>query len=89
MILLLFVYFVLGAIQDIFITQYYLALSKRRAFLASVWGFVITVLTIWVIETIITSNQVGLLVVYAAGTGFGTYVGIQFNVHKRMNNEDK
>ena len=70
------VYFALGMVQDVLIAKYYIFVSHRRAFSASVLAFVLTALTVLVLDNIITSNQVGLILSYAAGTAAGTFVGI-------------
>lgn len=71
------VYFVAGAILDVIIARYYLAVSRRAAVLASVLAFVITASTVFIWERIIVSQSAAPLLAYALGTAAGTYIGVR------------
>lgn len=72
----LLIYFAAGVILDLIITRYYLAVSLRRAVLASVLAFAITAGTVFVWERIIVSQNFLPLLAYSLGTAVGTYFGI-------------
>jgi hypothetical protein len=76
------VYFALGMVQDVLIAKYYIFVSHRRAFSASVLAFIITALTVLVLENIITSNQAWPLLSYAVGTAVGTFWGVRHGKDK-------
>ncbi len=71
------VYIALGVFQDFLITEYYIAVSDRSAWKASVLGAFITVFTILIIQQCIVSRSLNLLIGYAVGTGLGTFFAIK------------
>jgi len=71
-----FIYFSVGLLQDYLIAKYYLALSRRSVWVASILAAVITLLTVKVFASVITSNETALMIAYAIGTGAGCFLGI-------------
>jgi hypothetical protein len=70
------IYFSVGVLQDFLIARYYLALSARSVWVASILAAVITLLTVKVFASVITSNEMTLMIAYAIGTGAGCFLGI-------------
>jgi hypothetical protein len=70
------IYFSIGVIQDYLIAKYYLALSRRLVWTASILAAIITLVTVKIFANVITSNETLLMVAYAIGTGTGCFLGI-------------
>jgi uncharacterized protein YebE (UPF0316 family) len=75
MIILCFIYFAVGVVQDFLIAKYYQALSARSAFRASILAVIITYGTIKVFNLSFGSDA--LFLAYAVGTGAGTFLGCE------------
>jgi len=75
-------YALLGVVQDVIIARYYICVSRREAFRASIWAFLITALTVWVIGSVVVSNSVILILCYAVGTAVGTGIGVKYGSNK-------
>jgi len=57
-LLTLLIYVALGVVADIFIALYYMALSERRAFQASLYAVIIPLFTFVVIERALATHDV-------------------------------
>lgn len=66
-------YVALGAIADWLVGKYYMALSARRAFRASVLAAAIPLTTFLVMERALETRNVGLFLAFVAGNAIGTY----------------
>jgi hypothetical protein len=69
-------YVAFGIVSDFMITKYYVAVYRRRRLMGAVLGTLITLLTIYIFDQIITSNKFYLMLAWAVGNGVGTYLGI-------------
>jgi len=79
-LLTLLIYVALGVVADIFIALYYMALSERRAFRASLYAIIIPLFTFGVIERALTTHDLKCIVGFVAGNGIGTYWAVR---HRR------
>lgn len=70
------IYFSVGVVQDFLIARYYLALSRRSVWTASLLAAIITLVTVKVFANVIQSDGLLLMVAYAIGTGTGCFLGI-------------
>jgi positive regulator of sigma E activity len=77
--LTLLIYVALGVVADIFIALYYMALSERRAFRASLYAVIIPLFTFGVIERALTTHNVTCIVGFVIGNGIGTYFVVRHN----------
>jgi positive regulator of sigma E activity len=76
-LLTLFIYVALGVVADIFIALYYMALSERRAFRASLYAVIIPLFTFGVIERALTTHDLKCIVGFVVGNGIGTYWAVR------------
>ena len=76
-LLTLLIYVALGIVADIFIAWYYLALSERRAFRASVLAVLIPLFTFGVIERALATHDMTCIVGFVVGNGIGTYWAVR------------
>ena len=76
-LLTLLIYVALGVIADVFIAWYYLALSERRAFRASVLAVLIPLFTFGVIERALATHDMTCIVGFVMGNGIGTYWAVR------------
>jgi len=73
----LLIYVALGVVADIFIALYYMALSDRRAFRASLYAIIIPLFTFGVIERALTTHDLKCIVGFVIGNGIGTYLVVR------------
>jgi len=73
----LLIYLALGVVADIFIALYYMALSDRRAFEASLYAMIIPLFTFGVIERALTTHDLTCIVGFVVGNGIGTYWAVR------------
>jgi hypothetical protein len=73
----LLAYVSLGILADIFIARYYMALSARRAWLASLYAVIIPLFTFGVIERAMTTRDWKCVVGFVIGNGAGTYWAVK------------
>jgi hypothetical protein len=71
------IYVGLGVVADIFIALYYMALSERRAFRASLYAVIIPLFTFGVIERALTTHNIMCIVGFVVGNGIGTYIVVK------------
>ena len=76
-LLTLFIYVALGVVADIFIALYYMALSERRAFRASLYAVIIPLFTFGVIERALTTHDLKCIVGFVVGNGIGTFLAVK------------
>ena len=75
-LLTLLIYVAIGVAADIFIALYYMALSERRAFRASLYAVIIPLFTFGVIERALTTHNILCIVGFVFGNGIGTYLAV-------------
>jgi len=76
-LLTLLIYVALGIVADIFIALYYMALSERRAFRASLYAVIIPLFTFGVIERALATHDLKCIVGFVVGNGIGTYLVVR------------
>lgn len=76
-LLILLIYVGIGVIADVFIALYYMALSERRAFRASVYAVIIPLFTFVVIERALATHDVTCIIGFVIGNGIGTYLAVK------------
>jgi len=76
-LLTLLIYVALGVVADIFIALYYMALSERRAFRASLYAVIIPLFTFGVIERALATHDVTCIIGFVIGNGIGTYIAVK------------
>ena len=76
-LLTLLIYVALGVVADIFIALYYMALSERRAFRASLYAVIIPLFTFVVIERALATHDVTCIIGFVIGNGIGTYIAVK------------
>jgi len=76
-LLTLLIYVALGVVADIFIALYYMALSERRAFQASLYAVIIPLFTFVVIERALATHDVTCIIGFVIGNGIGTYIAVK------------
>jgi len=78
-LLTLLIYVALGVVADVFIALYYMALSERRAFRASLYAVIIPLFTFGVIERALATHDMTCIVGFVVGNGIGTYWAVRHN----------
>ena len=73
----LLAYVSLGILADIFIARYYMALSARRAWLASLYAVIIPLFTFGVIERAMTTHDLRCVIGFVLGNSVGTYIAVK------------
>ena len=68
--------FGLGVLTDMLVCRYYLAISSHRPLLAVILSMAVTVIPLFVAERGINAKRKSLFLIYAAGCGLGTLVGM-------------
>jgi len=81
--LLVGLYVILGICLDFLIVRYYNAVSDHMRFLAGVYGWAITLFTVYVLDALITGNNKLMMLAYAVGNGIGTYLGVGNGMDRR------
>jgi len=71
------IYMALGLALDYLLTKYYISISLRYRYRASILSMIITLLTVFVIASVIKMNSVVPLLGYALGNGVGTFLGVR------------
>ncbi len=66
-------YVALGAIADLLVVKYYMALSEHRAFRASVLAAAIPLTTFLVMERALATKNLWLFLAFTMGNAVGTY----------------
>lgn len=74
---LLVLYFGLGLLEDYIVSWYYFFLGRREALKTAGVSLVHTLLAVFVVASIIVSNDWLLLGAYAIGGSVGTYIGVK------------
>ena len=81
-------YFGVGIFLEFLSTLYIRFVAERHSFRAAFISFVNTILVIGIIykliESINTSHNFLLLIIYAAGVGTGTYLGTLLKLRKKL-----
>jgi hypothetical protein len=75
-----FIFFSIGVFQDIFITYYYQTIVKEYAYKAAFFSASVTLINLVVLYQILTgieSQAFSIILVYAIGNGFGTFLVIR------------
>ena len=68
--------FGLGVLTDALVCRYYLAISSHRPLAAVILSVAVTVIPLFVAERGINAKRKSLFVIYAAGCGVGTWLGL-------------
>lgn len=71
------IFFLVGIIQDIFITYYYVAIAKEYPWRASITSATVTIINLVVLYQILTGIEdqiISIILVYAVGNGVGTMI---------------
>lgn len=80
----LLVFFFAGVLQDFLLTLNWRFIARNKAFLASLFSFLTTVVTMIVLYNILTKleDQRGLvaIIIYALGIATGTFVAMKFKL---------
>lgn len=77
-ILLLFAaYLIVGIGLDYLLAHYYLSISAGYPFRASILSMIITAITVYVIASVIKSNNIVPFLGYILGNGIGTFLGVR------------
>lgn len=79
---LLILYFGLGLAEDYLVSWYYFFLGRKEAAKTAGISLVHTLLAVFVVASIIVSNDVWLLLAYAGGGAVGTYIGVKHGKSK-------
>jgi hypothetical protein len=77
MLMSFMIYLALGISLDYLLAKYYYAIYRRFRCQASILSMTITLLTVFIIASVIKSNSVIPLFGYAIGNGIGTFLGIK------------
>jgi hypothetical protein len=72
-------YGLVGCFEDYLVSWYYLFVSQKRAVPSALISWVHTLLAVFVIAGVITSDSVLPLLCYATGGAAGTYAGVKWN----------
>jgi len=81
------IFFLVGILQDIFITYYYQAIAKERALKASILATSVTLVNIIILYKILTGIEdqvLSIILVYAIGNGFGTMIVMKKHEIKKL-----
>ena len=70
-------YVLLGVLEDALVGKYYLAVSARRAFLASIWSFIIALLAFFVMANALETKNWMLFLAFALGNAIGTFLVVK------------
>jgi len=73
---LILLYFLLGLVIDVLITLHTKSVILDRRLFAAILSSSITLVSMLIIQNIIVSNSLYLIISYALGTGFGTFIGM-------------
>jgi len=80
------IYFLAGVLQDFLLTLNWRFIVKERTMLAAFFSFVVTVVSMFVLYSILTQidNQDSAIaiIVYALGVGTGTVIGMKTKISK-------
>lgn len=83
----LIIYFLAGVIQDTLLTLNFRYVAKEKIMPAVVFSFLTTVVTMLVLYNILTQldaqRSVAAILVYSAGIGTGTWVGMKLRLGKK------
>lgn len=80
---LLLLYGTIGTIEDFIVSLFYRAIAEKRAARSAGISFIHTLLTLFVVASIIISGNFWLLLAYSIGGAVGTYCGVSNNRRKR------
>jgi uncharacterized protein YebE (UPF0316 family) len=76
-----------GIIQDFFVTLNWRFIAKEKIFLASIFSFLTTVITLGVLYSILTrldeSRSIPAIIVYALGVATGTFVAMRVKIGEK------
>ena len=83
----LFIYFVVGIVQDFFLTLNWRFIAKGRAIAASIMSFLVTVVTMLVLYNILTrldsERSLLAILIYALGIATGTFLGMKLRLGEK------
>ncbi|MBU4274327.1 hypothetical protein KKE19_00760 [Patescibacteria group bacterium] len=84
MFLDLIIYFIVGVVQDFLLTANWMFVAKEKVFLASLFSFLTTVMTILVLYNILTNldtqRSIVAIIVYALGIATGTFLAMKLKI---------
>jgi len=69
-------YFCLGLVEDLIVTNYYRAISNRRRWLASHISAIHTIVVVGMMASIVIQHDLKLILFWAAGNWLGTFLGM-------------
>ncbi len=83
----LILYFIAGILSDFLFTMNMRFVAKERPFLAALVSFSTTIISLYVLFSIITTLQQSrgfvAILVYALGIGTGTYIAMRLKIDKK------
>ncbi len=81
------VFFLVGVVQDLFITYYYQTISKGQAWKAGFLSTAITIISLLILYEILSGIEnevISIILAYAVGNGVGTIIVIKKNQIKKF-----
>ena len=76
-------YFCLGLVEDLIVTNYYRAISNRRRWLASHISAIHTIVVVGMMANVVICHNWMLIVFWAAGNWLGTFLGMGKGVQNK------
>ena len=87
MTLYLVIYFFAGVLQDFLLTLNWRFVAREKAFSASLFSFLTTVVSMLVVYNIITKldeeRSILAIIVYSLGIASGTLLGLKIKIHTK------
>lgn len=85
----LLIFFITGIIQDFVVTLNWRYIAKEKVFLASLFSFLTTVITLGVLYSILTkldeNRSIWAIFVYALGVAVGTLIAMKVKIGEKNN----
>jgi len=83
----LIIFFVVGIVQDFVVTLNWRFIAKEKIFLASIFSFLTTVITLGVLYSILArldeSRSIPAIIVYALGVAAGTFIAMKVKIGEK------
>jgi uncharacterized protein YebE (UPF0316 family) len=77
MLLNCIIYFLVGIILDLLVTQHYLATAHGQRIKASTLSVAITLVSVFILVKLIDSNSIVPMLFYAGGNGLGCFIAMR------------
>ncbi len=85
--IILFIYFVAGALQDFLLTLNWRFIAKEKVIPAAFFSFTVTIVSMLVLYNIITQldkeTSIEAIIIYALGIGTGTILGMKMKINPK------